>query len=73
MMNKYRLKEKMEGYGDTQKTLADAIGISLSCLNAKINESQNTCFRQSEINFIRHRYGLSPDETAEIFFADKLS
>jgi len=57
----------------TQETLAKSMGISLSCLNAKINETSNREFRQSEISFIRDRYGLSEQEIIDIFFTAKVS
>jgi len=57
----------------TQEMLAKKMGISLSCLNAKINETGNREFRQSEISFIRDRYDLSEQEVVEIFFGAKVS
>lgn len=38
MLDKALLRSKMVAYEDTQRTLAAALGISLSRLNAKINE-----------------------------------
>lgn len=54
--------------GDTQETLAKALGISLSNLNAKIN-GRGASFRQSEIAAIKARYHLSAGEVDAVFFA----
>ncbi len=72
-MNKNLLESKMKLLGDTQSTLADAIGISLSRLSAKINEYEGAEFTQGEINSIKERYQLSADEVDCIFFAKAVS
>ena len=56
-------------YKDTQSTLASAMGLSLSRLNAKINERDDAAFTQSEMAFIINRYKLSSDEAMSIFFS----
>lgn len=66
-MNKALLRAEMIKHGDTQETLATAMGISLSRLNAKIN-SENAEFRQTEIIFIKDRYNLSAADVDSIFF-----
>ena len=66
-MNKALLRAEMIKHGDTQETLAKAMGISLSRLNAKIN-SENAEFRQTEIIFIKDRYNLSAADVDSIFF-----
>lgn len=66
-MNKALLRAEMIKHGDTQETLANAMGISLSRLNAKIN-SDNAEFRQTEIIFIKDRYNLSAADVDSIFF-----
>lgn len=71
-MNKNLLNSFMARFGDTQKTL-DAMGISLSRLNAKINETGGAEFVQSEMDFIATRYQLSADDVVNIFFAQKVS
>ncbi len=68
-MNKALLKAAMAEHGDTQNSLAEAMGISLSRLNAKINERNQAAFNQQEIAFIRDRYKLSNDRAMAIFFA----
>ena len=72
-MNKNLFNSFMARFGDTQKTLADAMGISLSRLNAKINETGGAEFMQGEIDFIANRYQLSADDMVNIFFARKVS
>ena len=71
-MNEALLRSQMVKNGDTQDTLAAAMGISLSRLNAKIN-SNKAEFRQNEILFIKRRYNLSPEEVDAIFFNPKVS
>lgn len=64
-MDKNLMKSYMARWGDTQNSLARALGISLSCLNAKINGK--TDFWGSEIAFIKKRYSLTPLEVNSIF------
>lgn len=70
-MNKLELKIEMARNGDTQASLADAMGIPASALNNRINGK--TDFRKNEINFIRGRYHLSANRTMEIFFDEIVS
>lgn len=72
-MNKLLLKSHMAKRGDTQSALADAMGLSLSRLNAKINETGGAEFTQTEIAFICNRYKLSGSEIMKIFFDKKVS
>ena len=69
MMTKSLLRSKMAQYNDRQEDLASALGISLSRLNAKINETGGAEFRQNEIALIKDRYALMPGEVDAIFFA----
>ena len=62
---------KMKLFGDTQQILADALGMSLSRLNAKINETDGAEFTQSEITAIKIRYHLTAEEVDLIFFCGK--
>lgn len=57
-------------FGDTNRTLADALGISEPSLSNKINEN-DTEFKQGEIATIKRRYSLTPQQVDEIFFADE--
>ena len=71
-MNKNALKGLIVANDGNQQTLADAMGMSLSRLNAKINE-QDAEFNKSEIEFIRRRYKLSRKQVMDIFFTDTVS
>ena len=68
---------RFRGLGDVykrqQEDLAKAIGISLQRLNAKINETGGAEFTQGEIQGIKERYKLTPDEVDNIFFASVVS
>lgn len=68
-MNKQKLRAVMVEFGDTQGDLAEALGVGLSTLNAKINEYGTAQFRQSEIAFIKERYNLTASAVDEIFFS----
>lgn len=54
-------------HGDTNKALAEALGITSQSLSDKINE-RGTEFKQGEIAKIRDRYDLSADQVEQIFF-----
>lgn len=71
-MNKQMLKGLIIANDGNQSTLADAMGISLSRLNAKINET-GAEFSQSEIAFIRDRYKLNKSQVVDIFFSQEVS
>lgn len=68
-MNKALLRSVMALYGDTNKDLADYLGISEQSLSKKINEN-DTEFKQGEIKLIKIRYNLTSDQVDRIFFAD---
>ncbi len=68
-MNSQLLKGYITSNDGSQSVLADAMGISLSRLNAKINET-GAEFTQSEIAFIRDRYKLNKSAVTDIFFDD---
>ena len=72
-INKPLLKSHIMRHDETQEKLAKSMGISLSCLNAKINETGNREFRQSEIAYIRDRYELSDQDVIDIFFGTEVS
>lgn len=57
--------------GDTQETLAEALGMSQSGLSSRINGHVD--FRQNEMNMIRARYQLTAEEMQNIFFAGAVS
>lgn len=66
-MNTKMLKAKIVENGDTQAQLAEALGISASNLNEKINGKVS--FRQNEIAAIRNKYQLTATEVDAIFFS----
>lgn len=68
-MNKNLLKSFIVRYDGNQETLAKAMGMSLSTLNAKINENRAS-FSVKEMRFLKDRYNLSNDEFITIFFTD---
>lgn len=68
-MNKALLRSVMALHGDTNKDLADYLGISEQSLSKKINEN-DTEFKQGEIKRIKIRYNLTADQIDLIFFAD---
>lgn len=67
MMNKNLLRSIMVLNDDTNKSLAEALGISAKSVNDKINEN-GTEFKQSEISVIKKRYNLDDEQTSAIFF-----
>lgn len=72
-MNKLKLVGVMHENGDTQESLASAIGISLQRFNAKINETNGAEFTQGEIQSIKERYDLTAEAIDEIFFKSFVS
>lgn len=69
-MNSKLLRSVMYIFGDTNKTLAKALGITENSLSNKINE-KGTEFKQSEIVFIKNRYELDMEQVEDIFFNAK--
>lgn len=67
-MNKAMFRSIMVLHGDTNKTLADSLGISENSVNNKINE-KGTEFKQSEIAHIKKRYALTDEQVSAIFFS----
>jgi hypothetical protein len=66
-MNKNLFRSIMVLHGDTNKTLADYLGISAKSVNDKINEN-GTEFKQGEIAAIMKRYELTDTQVTNIFF-----
>lgn len=66
-MNKALLRSVMVLHGDTNKILANYLGISEKSVNDKINEN-GTEFKQSEIASIKKRYTLTNEQVNDIFF-----
>ena len=67
-MNKRKLNAVMQLHGESQQNLADYLQMSLSRLNAKINEYRGAQFRQNEIAAIQEHYGLSAAGTRPPYF-----
>ena len=65
------LLSKMKLFGDRQQDLADALGLSLTRTNAKINNVNGAEFTMSEIYKIKIRYNLTPEEVDQFFFSRK--
>ena len=66
-MNKCEMEVEMKRNNDTQKKLGEALDISVSGVNARINGK--TDWKGSEIATVIDRYHLTPERTAEIFFS----
>ena len=67
-MKKEQLRSIMVLHGDTNKDLADYLGISEQSVSNKINEN-GTEFKQGEIARIKMKYNLSCEQIDNIFFA----
>lgn len=67
-MNGTLLKSIMVLNGDTNRDLADFLGITPNSVCNKINE-RGTEFKQGEIAMIKERYKLSSDQVDAIFFS----
>ena len=72
-MNKALLESKMKLFGDNQSKLADALGISLTRFNAKLNATNGAEFTQGEIQKVKDRYNLTGEEVDAIFFNNVVS
>jgi len=69
LLNKVEFEYEMRKYGDSQTTLANAMGLSRTRLNCKINERYGASFTQPELKFLMDRYSLSTERLEQIFFA----
>ena len=70
-MDSERLKRYISFYDGKQEVLADAMGLSLSRLNAKINQSTGGRFTLEEMAFIKDRYNLDSDTAVDIFLSNE--
>ena len=66
-MNKAILRSIMALHGNTNKDLAELLGITEQSFSCKLNEN-GTEFKQGEIRKIADEYNLSPEEVVAIFF-----
>ena len=71
-MNTKLFKSLMILHGDTNATLANALGISEQSVCKKIN-GNGTEFKQGEIAMIKDRYALNADQIDSVFFAEIVS
>jgi len=71
-MDSQKLKGLIVTFDGNQENLAKAMGMSLSRLNAKINET-GAEFTKTEIEFIRDRYKMSRKQVMDIFFTNPVS
>ena len=71
-MNKKLLRSLMALHGDTNKSLAEYLGISEQSVCNKINE-KGTEFTREEINAIKRKYSMNADLVDLVFFADEVS
>jgi hypothetical protein len=65
-MNINLLKSKMALRGDRMQDLGVCLGVTVSAISNKINGKVE--FSRVDVQKIIDRYGLTPDETHEIFF-----
>ena len=65
-MNKNLFRAIHTAHGDTQKQVAEILGIAEQTLAAKVNGE--TDFKHSEIKLLIDRYGLTPEQVDQIFF-----
>lgn len=68
-MNSSLLRSIMALFGDTNKSLADYLGLTEQTMSKKIYEKEAE-FKLGEIRMIKKRYGLTPEQVAHIFFAE---
>lgn len=72
-MNKQKLRAVLALQGDTQRSLAEYLGISENRLSNKINGTGGADFNQTEIMLIKEKFGLSSEQLDEIFFNVEVS
>lgn len=72
-MDRRKLEAVMVLNGDTNGTLAKALGIAPQTLSRKKNGTDGSDFTQTEITLIKQRYRLSSDEIDSIFFTPAVS
>lgn len=72
-MNKNMYRSKMALYGDTNVTIANALGISPQRNSAKLNGTHGAEYTCGEIAVLRERWNLTAEEVDEIFFKTQVS
>ncbi len=68
-MNTNLLKSKLAEQGFTQTAAAQAIGISLSRFNAKLNNTDGAEFSLGEVRTMKNLFNLSSEQVDHIFFS----
>jgi hypothetical protein len=72
-MNARKLKSVMMLHGDSGRSLSDYLGISEATFSTKINRYRGAEFTQREIQAIKDKYSLTPEEIDSIFFDIEVS
>jgi hypothetical protein len=72
-MNKKLYRSKMALYGDTNESIARALGISPQRNSAKVNGTHGAEYTTSEIMVLKARWKLTAKEVDSIFFAKSVS
>ena len=72
-MNINKLKSIMTLHGDTGTSLSEYLGMSQATFSLKMNGKRNAEFTQKEIQAIKDKYELTPEEVDSIFFDIKVS
>ena len=73
LVNRKLLKSKQALRGDTDSTLAAALGITPQTFSLKVNEKNGAEFTAGEMKGIKLRYNLTNEEFTAIFFAPEVS
>ena len=68
-MNINMLKGKIKENDMTQEDVANKIGLSLSRLNAKLNETGGAEVSLGEVRSMKNLFKLEPEQVDQIFFA----
>jgi hypothetical protein len=68
-MNKAKYRSKMAFFSDTNKSIADFLGITPQRNSAKVNGTHGAEYTQGEIAKLKDRWKLTAREVDEIFFA----
>lgn len=67
-MNSTMLKGKLKEHALTQEEVADQMGISLSCFNAKLNGRAGAEFSLRELRVLKEILALTSRQVDQIFF-----
>ena len=67
-MNAVELKKIMLDHGESNRSLADFLGVRESTFSSKLHEN-GASFRKSEIQQIIERYNLTAEQIKNIFFS----